>query len=589
MPTFGNPLGLLALLGIPAVLAIHFLQRKAKRLPVSTLFLLDQAQRKSASGRNFERLQSSPPMWLQLLAILLLTWLLADPRLARPGSVCRLAVVVDSSASMQVFLPEVVRTLEKTIPEIQGQATSLEITLLESAPHRPRLYTGASTRAALESLAAWLPCDGPTDPTIALRLARSLVSREGAVIYLSDTPAESPLPEGARWLSVGAPVENVGFTGVSFAEEQGATVWQAMVKNHGTHRAERQWRFVSDSGATTPTVLILEPGAVVTLQAAWPANTLRARVELSPDPFSMDDVLPLVPPRPKHLRAALAPTMTGTDLGKRLLQSMDAVEMVNPPGNDVDFRITAHPPGALDGVLGNAIIWLERPTTAAGPWQQGGIVAESHPLMDGLNWQSLLFRAGPGLEPGPSDKILLWREKSPLAWLQSASDRASQLVLNLDPSQSNLSRQSALIVLTHRFAESLRARKVAPSSVLLETGQPIALATLPAQPVSMTVTTPDGRPLPQIPTGTDLQAPRQPSFLQIKQDDTLLLNAAVYFADPREADFTRCAPSAIGPITASLSTSQAFTRADPFRHGYLLALVVALVLSWWFGRVRNSR
>jgi len=39
MPVFANPLGLLALLGIPAVLAIHFLQRKAKELPVSTLFL----------------------------------------------------------------------------------------------------------------------------------------------------------------------------------------------------------------------------------------------------------------------------------------------------------------------------------------------------------------------------------------------------------------------------------------------------------------------------------------------------------------------------------------------------------------------
>ena len=47
-----NPLGLLALLGIPAVLAIHFLQRKAVELPVSTLFLLERTQREAASGRR---------------------------------------------------------------------------------------------------------------------------------------------------------------------------------------------------------------------------------------------------------------------------------------------------------------------------------------------------------------------------------------------------------------------------------------------------------------------------------------------------------------------------------------------------------
>ena len=47
MPTFANPLGLLALFGIPALLAIHFLQRKARVLTVSTLFLLDHTRREA--------------------------------------------------------------------------------------------------------------------------------------------------------------------------------------------------------------------------------------------------------------------------------------------------------------------------------------------------------------------------------------------------------------------------------------------------------------------------------------------------------------------------------------------------------------
>jgi len=40
-----NPLGLLALLSIPALIIIYFLQRRAKVIPVSTLFLLEKSQR----------------------------------------------------------------------------------------------------------------------------------------------------------------------------------------------------------------------------------------------------------------------------------------------------------------------------------------------------------------------------------------------------------------------------------------------------------------------------------------------------------------------------------------------------------------
>jgi hypothetical protein len=43
---------------IPAVIAIHFLQRRSRQLTVSTLFLLQQLQRESEGGNRFERLRS---------------------------------------------------------------------------------------------------------------------------------------------------------------------------------------------------------------------------------------------------------------------------------------------------------------------------------------------------------------------------------------------------------------------------------------------------------------------------------------------------------------------------------------------------
>ncbi|MFT5632431.1 MAG: hypothetical protein ACI9SQ_000136 [Rubritalea sp.] len=104
--TLANPLGLLALIAIPIVIAIHFLQRRAQVIPSSTLFLLEKTQKESASGRKFDRLMNSIPLWLQLLIVLLITWLLVQPRFVKSNSTQRIAIVLDSSASMSVFTEE---------------------------------------------------------------------------------------------------------------------------------------------------------------------------------------------------------------------------------------------------------------------------------------------------------------------------------------------------------------------------------------------------------------------------------------------------------------------------------------------------
>ena len=300
MPTFTNPLGLLVLLGIPAVLVIHGLQRKAREIPASTLFLLEQTRREAASGRRFERLMPSIPLWMQLLAILLLAWFLAEPRYPKAGSVQRIGIVVDSSASMGVFKDTAIQRLEAAMAGLQGPASQIQLTLLESMPDRPRLYAGSSMEELHAALDKWQPREGPVDPTQSLRLARSLVSREGTLVYLTDTPS-GPLPFEARLLAVGEAIQNVGFTGVSFTTEDGALVWRALVRNHGTQPALRTWSLQSTAGSTAARPLELAPGALVTLQAAFPKDAQNVRLVLSADRFPWDDVLPIVAPRSKTI------------------------------------------------------------------------------------------------------------------------------------------------------------------------------------------------------------------------------------------------------------------------------------------------
>ncbi len=576
-----NPLGLLALLGIPAVLAIHFLQRKSIILPVSTLFLLERTQRDAASGRRFERIVPSIPLWMQLLAVLLLAWFLSEPRFQKPGSVQRIAIVVDSSASMEVFKGQAIAALTADLPHFQGPATTVEFTVLESAPGRPRLYAGSSLDALKSALENWSPLDGQTDPTQALRLARSLVSREGTVIYLTDTPAES-LPYDARLMAVGSPIENVGFTGVSFANEDGTLVWRALVRNYSAAAVDRTWSIVTADGSTQPRPLHLDPGALVTLQSAFPAAAKNVRIVLSPDRFTLDDTLPLVAPVPKQLAIFAAPSPAHTELTRKLLSAISATTLATDAAT-ADLTIASNGPSTSTLPTGNSVIFVED-NTPNGAYLKGGIVAENHPLLANLNWQSLLVRESSQLDRRPDDTVILWQDKRPLIFLRenpatAEAPPSSQLLFNFDLRHSNAASQPAFIVLLHRFAESIRDAKVAPTSAMLETGQPLRFTAAPDIPVRLTATDLSGKPR-AIPASATF-APLTPCFLTASQKETPLLDAAVFFADTREADFSTCGRSD-APQATGQSVIERHTKADPLWRVWILLLIGALLVSWKF-------
>jgi Aerotolerance regulator N-terminal len=574
MFALGNPYGLLALLGIPAVLAIHFLQRKARELPVSTLFLLDHTRREAAGGRSFERLISSVPLWMQLLSVVLLAWFLAEPRYARSGSIQRVAVVLDASASMSVFKNQAIERLNSMIPAWKGAASEVHFTVLESAPNRPRVYAGSSVEELKAALAKWKPREGPIDPTQALRLARSLVSNAGLVVYLTDTPGDG-LPFEAKELAVGEAIDNAGFTGVSFAQEEETLVWRALVRNHGAADADRIWWIQTADGATEPRKLHLPKGALVTLQAAFPKDGRDVRVVLSPDKFTLDDVLPLVAPQPKPIRLFTAISPAFVELAEKLLASLDAAEASNDAAA-ADLSISSYNPLDPTPPSGNAMVFVED-ETRTGAWLKGGIVAEAHPLMNGLNWQSLLARETIELERKPSDTVLLWQDKRPLIFLRETED-ARQLMFNFDPGLSNASKQPAFIVLLHRFAETIRQTKVAPSSENLETSQSLEVTTEPGLPVEIRATDADGKP---VPFSDKQKTMSDPGFLTWSQSGRPLLQAAVRFGDPREADFSECA-TFDGTENATRSAMERHTRPDPWWKLWILLMLAALLVSWKF-------
>lgn len=578
---FANPLGLLSLLAIPAILTIHFLQRKSITIPISTLFLLEHTQREAVSGRRFERLIPSVPLWMQILAVLLIAWLLSEPRFQKENSVQRIAVVMDASASMQVFKKDAIATLKSKLPELQGSASKMEITLLSALPGTDRIYAGASADEMLAALEKFTPTAGVTDPSYTLRLARSIVSNEGIVIYLTDTPMEK-LPYESRLISVGRPIENVGFTGVSFEEKEGSLIFRAIIKNYGISPAKRSWSLVAENGKSEPKEFEIKPGAFTTLQAAFPDGSRQVRLELSPDEFQLDDVLPMIAPQPKELKLFAATSPAFKDLSEKLLRSLASTSQSNDAAES-DLFITSYDP--LDPVLpqSHAILFVEDPSSA-GKYLSGGILAEAHPLMDGINWQALLVRETLQLPRNPSDRVLLWQEKRPLIFLREENGK-SILCFNFDLRLSNATQQAAFIVLLHRFAETLREKKIAPQKLNLETSQPIRITSTPDLAPEVSATDPSGNPLAPPAAGF---APASPGFITMKQGETFLLEAATHFADTREADLSKTAPAELESFSNAASL-KIHTTPDPLIRLWILILLLALMVAWYFSKGRQRR
>ena len=514
--TFANPAGFWALLGVPAVLAIHFLQRESRRVLTSTLFLFEALSPVSAQGRKFERLRGSLPLWLQLVAVLLLTSLLTGPRWLRRDSSQRFVVVLDSSVSMLAFRDELGRVLPARLRALARTAAKTGWRLIETDSARPTLYAGGELGGLTEALARWNPHLGTHDFQPALNAARSLTREAGAALFVTDRPPE--VPHGVKLLALGRPGVNCGWIGVAV---EGNT-WRALVKNHSAAPQSRTWHLETQGAASPETALTFEPGQTRTLSGQFPPGQDRCELVLNADLFPLDDRLPIVRPQAKRLTLSVQAATPLDDFFRRLAGSVSQADTV--PGQ-ANVRLATCSPVAVGGGAGIlfAVQDKEQPE-----YLPGELVAENHPLMDGLSWNGLICKRTDPIPPKEGDEVLLWQGERPLVFLRGGG-RDRSLLVNFDVRQSNADRLPAFVVLLNRFLESVRAGKIAPERLNVEADQLLQVASDPAQPA------------PHVAGGDTVQplrAPAAPGFFEVQQGNSPpLLTAAAYFSDAREADF----------------------------------------------------
>jgi len=541
-----NPWGLLALLGIPAVVAIHLLRRKSRRVVVSTLFLVERLLPSSEGGRRFRMLQNSLPLWVQIFAVTALAWLLSRPRWIDAQSTQTVVAVFDTSASMEAFRDETLLAASRELDRVKSASAKTQWILLRS--DAARLAAGQELSPALAEVDKhWHPVLGTHDTTEAFRLARALAGQKGTVMYFTDHRPGPDEAAGISWVACGDVIENTGFLGAGVQDGR----WNALVKNFGTQTREARWRIAGQEQWQT---VSLAPGGMTEISGAWPADSDRLVLETGDDRFALDNRLPLLQPVPKSLTVHAAESAEFRPLFEQLLRIAEPASPGLAGAADVSLGI--YSPLTPQAQKGAALIFVEDSAKEQKPLS-GLIIAENHPLMENLNWQGLMVRDTFGMPFREGDTALLWQGSRPLIFLRT-QDQSPQVVFNFDVRRSNALRLPAFALLAHRFFSSLRANKVAHESVNVETRQLIPVAGV-----------------------GEVRAPSVPDFFAANSaDGTPLFDGAAHFADSRESDFLKA--SSGSNVQAALETIRQRHARGEFLNPLWAVLLAGLMLWNWF-------
>lgn len=533
-----NPLGLLGLLLIPAIVLIHFFQRKARRQLIATAFLLEPQQLEQRSGRQFLSWQNSRQFWAQILASLLLTLLLVDLRWLKRETVTPVAIVVDASASMLAFQEDALAALKEQTASIERTADTIEWYLFDSSPRAKRYYKGVERSELLAAMQAHQPTLGAHEVTQALRVARNVVGETGRVIFLSDHKTEGILPT-VEQISVGSDKPNVGITGVRCDVTGGRGHWEAVLRNYAETPRNLQWWVETPTGPMPKQTLQLAGNAMTTLSGVFPESVQELTLKLEPDAFTLDDTAPMVQPLNKRITYRVEGSDAFRELMHRFFAALPGVEpQANLQADTAAAELIVRQVDDLSSMVQepttHRIQFLRMPEAAEPQLQAPEAFMSRHPFVESLSFDGLLVTWLPDTSlVTASARPLLWRNEGTLVALNQVANHHS-LDCYFDPLKSNVDRIPAMLILLHRFCESIKAQQLTFWRENFELHQPFNVSHTTAANLTLQTDPQAEREALLTPV-----APAIPTLFTLYADDEALLRGASHFAEVREADFSK--------------------------------------------------
>lgn len=590
---FANPWGLLGLLAVPAILAIHFFHRRYPPLLIAGSHLWGIDTEVQTIGRRFDRLPLSASLILELLAAVLLTLLLSQPRLGVLGSAQHLVVVLDHSASMQSAPPNGMSFREKALEILEGRMEGLpagsRVTVILSGPV-PQTIAGPAERfeSALLRLDDWQPHLPKHSFQPAWDRAAQFADTSGQMLFLTDQllAEEEPAPEGMEVIAVGEPLRNVAITTAewTYHYDRSTTEVYLRIANFGPLRVSAEVKAVSGGDEVFSKMLEIAAGSEEPLQFDVPKGTGTLNIEVfSPaDGLALDNAITLSEPRPRVVKVSVElPKGSAAEAAvDKVLRAIPGVERVSPENADLQIGAASLLPASDPelwwlgiGPLDPSDNAMDKALDLAGPY----VLKRDDDLVRGLELRTLRWG---GVQPmtGKFTPLVSCDQSTLLARLEATFTKG--YLLNIDFARSQLEDSDDWPILmsnllelrrkhlpglgrwNYRQSESVRfvvPRKTDPDAPISEWNLigPVSSRSLTRGPGNL----------------IELETLEQTGLYELKEKDAVRDRFAVNFFDAEESDLGTLGEGQQG---SGVESGELFRLDNPYSWLILVGLLLTL-------------
>ena len=522
MIQFAQPLGLLALFSIPVIIALHLLRPRRRTVTVSSTALWSEALRERQRGLGLQKLFRNLSLVLLVLAALIASLALAEPRwLTESTEYHDIVIVVDTSASMRARAPAGTRLDEarnvalQLVDGLPQGARALVITSARKAVLRSGFETNTQLlRRAIEAIENTDEAGNPHD---ALALASSLLrSREdGRIYFITDAAFETPLgmsDEHVRYRLVGQNANNsagnVAITRFDFRTEPGReNRFQVLLSVHNftdtpitlpvrveLERRELFNRDVEIAATSTRTLVMPFSGKALGRASAsididddlpsdnraWAVTNVTERTHIllyTPGNFYLQSVLSALP----NVELTLA-SAEDLDHSKNNSQdnSFNNLERAARFNDVVIFDRVPVPQLPAGNFLLIGTLAPNLPVQASGTVFNPRIQGNSDSaLVQGVDLSAVRIDEALRIPPQPSTagvQRLFWSTDTELA-LALLDERTRIVLLAFDIAQSNFAIQAAFPLFISRTLDWLRPQGIDRTRTQIKAGEPYAIQT----------------------------------------------------------------------------------------------------------------
>jgi hypothetical protein len=468
---FANPWGLLGLAALPLIVVIHLYHRRYPPLFVAGLHLWGVETHTTTAGRTRERLPITPSLICELLAALILSLVLADPRWGDVGMVVHLVVVLDNSASMSSrppgleensFRDAAVIELDRRVQRLPRRSV---ITLLRTG-RRPEMLAGPAVpwHEAKPKLDEWHPALPKHDFQPTWDLAAQLAAETGQLLFLTDVVPDEKVavPQRMEIVSVGRALENVSISAARWDFDSRTAQGRVFLRltNHGRRAANVRVAGVVGEQSIFQQTLSLAAGVAAPLEVDVPGGLGRLiiKTETIGDGLRLDDRIELIEPKVRTLHVAVALPKESASLKavQRVLRGVPDVSLSDSESAELIIApAQPSPPSRRElwwlgiGPLDPSEPARKAATDLIGPY----ILEKQNPLLDGLTMSGVVWG---GVQPLKLDVApIITAGQHPLLSRLNGT-RATAYLLNLDFTRTNLAESPDWPILLSNLIELRR-------------------------------------------------------------------------------------------------------------------------------------